>query len=451
MADRINVTTGSPAGGRSPVGPRAARFIVSGQTQFGPIVPTVVQSLSEFTATFGVRSGGANVFDAAEFFFRNGGGELVVQRAYGPGAVKATVSLSAGAIVVTSRAPGAHYNAWTAAFTTGTPKVLTIVKGSKTVTYTGTDAASLQAAASVDPDVTVTVTSLPGSNVAATNLATGTDDFANVSWSTVLGNITNTVGSGVMAVPGVVAANAALAAAATPRRVAFLTPAQSDAASTVVTSQGSINAANKQNATYCYPWGLVPDGVGGLKVIDGTVYAATLRSRAITVYGLGASGLMRDAHRLVKGYTPLVEVDDSTHTSLLNAGVVTIRTLAGGVGADVWATAEGVNANSKLQALQFRDMVNAAADLGARALDSFVGQPGTQVVLMAAKSALEGVCEQFRPWLSSTGPLDPGYRVSIAPGDVSDSRISATVSLKFAEEIGFVDFTVIAGDAGQSF
>jgi len=450
MADRINVTTGSPAGGRSPVGPRAARFIVAGQTQFGPVVPTVVQSLSEFTATFGVRSGGANVFDAAEFFFKNGGGELVVQRAYGPSAVKATVSLDSSKIVVTSRNPGAYYNAWTAAYTSAS-KTLTLVKGSKTVTYTGTDAATLQAAASVDPDVTVTVSSLPASNVAAANLATGTDDFANVNWSTVLGNITNTVGSGVMAVPGVVAANAALAAAATPRRVAFLTPAQSDAASTVVTSQGSINAAHKQNATYAGPWGYVADGVGSLKVIDGVIYHATLRSRAITVYGLGASGLMRDAHRLVRGFTPLVEVDDSTHTSLLNAGVIWARTLAGGVGADVWATAEGVNANSKLQALQFRDMVNAAADLGARALDSFVGQPGTQVVLMAAKSALEGVCEQFRPWLSSTGPLDPGYRVSIAPGDVSDNRISATVSLKFAEEIGFVDFTVIAGDAGQSF
>ena len=50
-------------------------------------------------------------------------------------------------------------------------------------------AAQLQAAASVDPDVTVTVSSLPA-NVAATNLASGADDYANVNWTTVLGKVT---------------------------------------------------------------------------------------------------------------------------------------------------------------------------------------------------------------------------------------------------------------------
>ena len=335
------------------------------------------------------------------------------------------------------------------AYTSAT-KTITLVKGTKTVTYVGTDAASLAAAASVDPDVTVTVSSLPSSDVAAANLATGTDDFTNVSWATPLGLITNTVGSGAMAVPGVSGANAALAAAATPRRVALLTPPQTDAAATVISSQGSITAANKQNATFVYPWGSVPDGTGGRKVIDGTIYAGTLRSRAITVYGLGASSLMRSAHRLVRDFTPLTEVSDSTHTSLNTAGVVTIRTLANGVGIDVWATAEGVNANSKLTGMQYRDMVNACADEGARVLDGFVGLPASSLVLGDARAALIGVCEKFRPWLVDNGPLDPGYKVSVTAGDPSDSRIAATVSLKFLEEVGFVDFTIVAASADQS-
>lgn len=455
MADRINVTTGSPAGGRSPAGPRAARFIIAGQTQFGPTDgPRVVYSLSDYVQTYGVRSGGANMFDAAEFFFGNGGGELVVQRAYGPSAVNATVGLDTNKITVTARYPGAYYNGptFTAAFTAATC-TLTLVKGSKTVTYSagasGT-AAQLAAAASVDPDVAVTVSSLPSGNVAAANLASGADDFTNVSWSTVLGLVGNTVGSGAMAVPGVAAANAALAAAATPRRIALLTPAQTDAASTVITSQGSITAANKQNASFVYPGGSVPDGVGGRKVIDGTIYAGTLRNRAITVYGLGASALIRAAHSLVKGFVPLTEVSDATHTSLNTAGVVTIRTLANGVGVDVWATAEGVNANSKLTGLQYRDMVNACADLGARALDGFVGLPASPLVLGDARAALIGVCEQFRPWLVDNGPLDPGYKVSVTAGDVSDNRIQATVSLKFLEEVGFIDFTIVAASADQS-
>ncbi len=455
MADRINVTTGSPSGSRSPVGPRAARFIVAGQTQFGPTdAPRVVYSLADFVNTYGVRTGGANVYDAAEFFFSQGGGELVVQRAFGPSAVLATVTLD-DKIVVTARYPGAFYNAFTAAYTTAA-KTLTLVKAlpsgsTKTVTYVGTDAATLQAAASVDPDVTVTVSSLPATNVSAANLASGADDFANVSWSTVLGKVTNTVGSGAMAVPGVTGAASALAAAATPRRVALLTPPQTDAAATVVTSQGSITAANKQNASYVYTWGLVPDGAGGRKVIDGTIYAGTLRNRAITVYGLGASALQRAAHRLVKDFTPLVEVTDAEHTALLGAGVVTIRTLANGVGVDVWATAEGVNANAKLTALQYRDMLNACADLGARALDNFVGMPASAVVLSDAKAALVGVCEQFRPWLVDNGPLDPGYKVAVNGGaDPADGRITAVVSLRFLEEVGFVDFTVIPASADQT-
>lgn len=451
MADRINVTTGSPSGGRSPVGPRAARFIVAGQTQFGPTdAPRAVISLSDFEATYGVRSGGANVYDAAEFFFSQGGGELVVQRAFGPGAVRATVSLDAGKIVVTSRAPGAFYNSWTAAWDQ-TNKRLTIVKGARSAVYTGADAAALAADASRDPDVTVAVTALPAAAVAATNLATGTDDFANVSWASVLGLVTNTVGSGLMAVPGVPAANTALAAAATPRRVALLTPAQTDAAAAVITAQGAIAAGSKQNATYAFPWGTVPvPNSNQKKVVDCTVYAGTLRSRAITVYGLGASALMRSAHQLVKGFTPLVEVDDATHTALLNAGVVTARTLANGVGIDVWATPEGVNGNAKLTGLQFRDMVNACADLGARALDGFVGMPASPSTLSDARAALIGVCEQFRPWLVDNGPLDPGYKVSVTAGDVSDNRISAIISLRFLEEVGFIDFVVIAGSADQT-
>lgn len=449
MADRINVTTGTASGGRSPVGPRAARFIVAGQTQFGPTTPRVVYSLADFQSTYGVRSGGANVYDAAEFFFGNGGGELVVQRAYGPSAVNATITLDSK-ITVTARYPGAYYNAWTAAYTAAS-KTLTLVKGSRTVTYAGTDAATLAAAASVDADVTVTVSSLPAGNVTATALATGTDDFANVNWATVLGNIGDAAGSGAMAVPGVSGAASALAAAATPRRVALLTPAQNDSAAAVASAQTGIALGSQQNATYVYPWVSVPDGMGGRKVIDGAIYAGTLRSRTITVYGLGASSLLRAAHLLVAGATPLTETDDATHTTLLNAGVVNIRTLANGVGVDVWSTATGVNNNPKLRPLQYRDMVNAVSDMGARVLDGFVGLPATAIVLDDARAALVGVLEGFRPWLVDNGPLDPGYKVTVsAGGDVSDGRISAVVSLKFSEEIGFVDFVVIPASADQS-
>lgn len=453
MADRITVTTGTVAGLQSPAGPRLSRFIIAGQTQFGPTdAPRVVRNLRDYLNTYGARSGGANMYDAAETFFACGGAELVVQRAFGPSAVNATIGLDSSKIVVTSRWPGAYYNAWTAAYTSAT-KTITIVKGSRTVTYTGTDAASLQAAASVDPDVTVTVSSLPAGNVAATALASGADDFANVNWTTVLAKVTPAVGPGVIAAPGVNGAASALAAhAAANRRIALLSPQQSDSSATVITAQGNITAAYKQYATYVYPWITVPDGSGGRKTIDGVSFAAGLRAVTQRTYGVGDSPIRRSAHILANGAgaQPLTEVDDTTHTSLLAAGVATIRSLPNAVGLDVWATAEGVGANTALAEAIYRDMVNAVADDGARVLDAFIGRLATAAVLADAASAIKGVIESaYVPYL--VGGDGVGYKVAVSNGvDPADNRISAVVSLKFAEEIGFVDLTINAASAAQT-
>ena len=452
MADRITVTTGTVAGLQSPAGPRLSRFIIAGQTQFGPTdAPRVVRNLRDYLNTYGARSGGASMYDAAETFFNAGGAELVVQRAFGATPVNATITLDSK-ITVTSRWPGAYYNAWTAAYTSAT-KTITIVKGSRTVTYTGTDAASLQAAASVDPDVTVTVSSLPAGNVAATALASGADDFANVNWTTVLGEVTPAVGPGVIAAPGVNGAASALAAhAASNRRIALLSPQQTDSAATVISAQGSITAAYKQYATYVYPWVTVPDGAGGRKTIDGVSFAAGLRAVTQRTYGIGDSPIRRSAHILANGAgaQPLTEVDDSTHTSLLTAGVATIRTLPNAVGLDVWATAEGVGANSRLTEAIYRDMTNAIADDAARVLDQFVGQLATSQVLAAAGSAIKGVVEtSYKKYL--VGGDGVGYKVAVSNGvDPADNRISAVVSLKFAEEIGFIDLTINAASADQN-
>ncbi len=152
MADRITVTTGTVAGLQSPVGPRLSRFIAVGQTQFGPTdAPRIVRNLRDYLTTYGARSGGVNMYDAAETFFNAGGSELVVQRAFGPSAVNATIVLDTNKITVTSKAPGSYYNAWTAAYTSAI-KTLTIVQGSKTVAYVGTDAASLVAAGLLTAD-----------------------------------------------------------------------------------------------------------------------------------------------------------------------------------------------------------------------------------------------------------------------------------------------------------
>ncbi|WP_248789215.1 hypothetical protein, partial [Escherichia coli] len=80
----------------------------------------------------------------------------------------------------------------------------------------------------------------------------------------------------------------------------------------------------------------------------------------------------------------------------------------------------------------------------------FIGRPATASVLADAASAIKGVIETaYKPYL--VGGDGVGYKVSVSNGlDPSDNRISAVVSLKFAEEIGFVDLTINAASADQS-
>lgn len=452
MAERITVTTGTVSGVPAPVGPRVARYFITGQTQKGSITPTVVRSMREYVTTFGARSGGSDMYDSAEFWFANNAGELVVCRAYGPSKANATIALDTNKITVTSRAPGSYYNAFSAAYTSAS-KTLTIVKGSVTAVYTGTDAASLQSAASTDPDVTVAVSALPSSNVSATNLADGTDDFANVNWTTVLAGVTTLYGPGAIAAPGSTGAASALAAhAAANRRLALLGVAQSDSASTVVTAQGAITTANKPYSSYVFGWGRVPDGAGGLKVLDPVTYAATVRAKAISVLGVGVSALSREAHALVGGFTPISEPDGTTFDSLVAAGVITVRTLASGVGIDEWATAAGVNSNANLTGAQYRDLVNAIVDGCATTLDAYVGKPATPLLLAQAESALRGSLDAYKAFLwPQAGPGGhPGYRVTVSNGaDLQDNRIQATVSVRFAENVEFVDLVIVPASAAQ--
>lgn len=449
MADRVSVVSGGVTGTVAPAGPRVARFIVAGQTQMGPsAAPEVCRSMREFQTKFGARSGGPNVWDAAEFFFANRAGELVVQRATGPGAVRATASLDAGKITVTARNVGAYYNAWTAAYTTST-KTLTVQKGALSASYSGADAAALQAAASADADVLVTVSSLPASNVVATALASGTDDFANVSWASVLGRVPLSVGPGAIAVPGVAAAASAVAAAGSPRRFGLVSSAMSDTAAQAVTAQGALSGVGRQFSSVCFPWGWVADGAGGVKPLDGAVYGGTLRAVTQRTFGVGVSPLLRAAHRLVSGFVPMVEVDDSTHTTLEAAGVITARTLAGGVGCDVWATADGVNGNPDLKDGRFRDLTNAITDECAVVLDGFVGMGAGPDVLSQAESALKGVLERYVPWL--TGGDGAGYRVGVSNGvDPADNRIGAQVAVRFTESVNWIDLAVTTAAADQS-
>lgn len=452
MSDRVSTSVNTSPSSPPTAGPVSGRYFIVGQTQMGPITPTIVRSIREYVAIFGGRTGGASMYDAAELALRAGVAELVVCRAYGPAAEAASVSLDSAKIVVSAKDPGAYANGYTAAYNSST-KTLTLVAGSVTESYSGSDAASLQAAVNASPRFSVSVTALPATNVSATALADGTDDFANVNWATVFGGVNADLGPGAIATPGIphgTTGTALLAHASTHDRLALVTAAAGSDLPAATAAAASVKAlAGSAHAALVWPSVRVPDGAGSTKVVDPTAFAAALRSRAHAV-GVGESALAERYARQVVDVDPEFAVTSGDWATANAAGVSVIRTVAGVCRVYSWQTVSATKAS--LKPAQYRDMINALAFGGSVILEAYVGRPGSAATYAAAEGEMSGFLSGFaaylQPRVSSGVQVDPGYVVSVSGGfDPADNRISADVSIRFAESVEFVDFTIAVGDA----
>ena len=458
MSDRVGITLTTGTATPPTSGEKSARHIIVGQTGLGPVDgPVVVTSLADYVGKFGPRTQGSAMYDAAEFYLVNRGGPLVVMRAAGPNPVKATIGLDSNKIVVTSRNPGAAYNAWTAAYASGT-KTLTLVKGSVTATYTGTTAAELETAAAIDRDVTVTVSALPSGNVSATALATGDDDYANVSWATTLALIPAGVG-GSISVPGVAygTVGSALAShAKDTQRLALLSLTNGSSSSTAASAAATVAAyTGAENAVLVWPEFKVPSGATGTKTVDPTIYAATCRAITHRQFGPGTSLILRAVGSSINtSVTPVASVNSTQFATLVAAHVSFLRALPNGVNLDNWHTT--ASQNPYLYGAQFRDVANVIANDAATILDKHTGESGTPVELAVVAAELEGAVSKYGrflwPEIAEDGrQVHPGYRVSVSNGSsVSDGRISASIALRFAESAEFYDLTISSADAGSA-
>lgn len=451
MSDRVDTIISTSPSSPPSSGPIAARYFIVGQTGQGPIAPTVVRSLREYTAIFGTRTGGVAMYDAAELALRGGVSEVVVCRAYGPAPVKSTVSLDTGKIVVTAKDPGAFANTWTAAWN-HTTNTLTIVAGDVTETYTGATATELVAAASASQRVTVTSSgTLPSTTVTATSLASGTDDYANVSWSAVLAAIDPAHGPGAIATPGVahtVTGQALLTHAAQSHRLALLTVAPGTALAGATSAAATAQAySDSTHGALVWPSVRVPAGGSLTKVVDPTAYAAAVRARAL-IAGAGESALAERYARLVTDVEPEFAVSSSDWATANTARVSVVRTVAGVTRMYSWQTLDSDPAS--LLPAQYRDMQNAMSYLGEQILESNVGLRGRSDVYSAVAGHLAGMVSGFANYLQ---PSDshPGYIISVGGGNnPADHRIVATISVLFAESIEFADLVIAVGDANAA-
>ena len=280
MSARVTVSTQAIASPPPGVVVDSGQAFIVGQTQRGPVhTPTRVFGLADFRATFGERSGGTSLYDVVASAFKEGLGSAYILRAAGPAPVKATIGLDSAKITVTAKEYGAFANDWSAAFTTAT-KTVTVVKGTETVTYSGSDAAGLQAAAAVDPDVTVTVSSLPSGNVAATNLAGGTDDYSNAVVATSLAYLGADLGDGAVVWPGKVssATSAALEThCAATNRLGLLSVAAATSQANAIAAAAAVT--DGEHLALVYPHVTVSTNSGDL-TIEPTGLALGARARA---------------------------------------------------------------------------------------------------------------------------------------------------------------------------
>jgi len=453
MSDRVSVTVNTSPSSPPTAGPVSGRFFIVGQTQKGTTTPTVIRSMREYIATFGARTGGVSMYDAAELALRAGVAELVVCRATGSAAATATLSMDTGKIVVTARSVGAYANSFTAAYTSAT-NTLTIVTDVGTETYVGATAAALLAEASISTTVAVTSSgTLPATNVTVASLTGGADDYAGVAWATVLAAIPADLGPGAIATPGVAhgTSGAALCAhASTNDRLALLTVDSGSAVGTAASAAATASAyTGASHAALVWPHVRIPDGTTAGRLVDPTAFAAGLRARAHAV-GIGESALAERYARQVVDVAPEIAVTSANWATANTAKVSVVRTVAGVTRLYSWQTLTAAGRN--LLPAQYRDMINALAYGGSVILESYVGQPGTAATYSAAAGELSGFLSGYaaylQPRVSGGVQVDPGYVVSVSGGnDPADNRISADVSIRFAESVEFVDFTIAVGDA----
>ena len=461
MSDRVNSTISTSPSALAVGGRKSGRFMIVGQTQTGDVTKAaIVRSLAEYVAVYGARSAGSSMYDAAELAFRCGVSDLVVARAAGPNPVKATVSLSAGNIVVTAKDAGAYANTYTAAYATaGT--TLTLVAGSVTETYSGATAAALVAAAASSTRFTVTSNgTLPAGNVTSTALAGGTDDFANVVWATSLGLLTPDLGAGAVAIPGLPYATVGQAIAthcSTNKRHGLLTAAAGTAVAALVTAVATVKAyTSSEYLDLVGPWVKVSDGAGGTKTVDPTPFAAGLRAAAIRV-SPGESAAAEVYARPVVDVTPEYQVNSTDWATLNAARISTIRTVGAYTRLYTYVMTAAPGGNLNLIGGQYRDLINDITVSAEEILESETNSPASpghlaQIVgrLSAMLTPYSGTYLGIRT--AGDGSLvDPGYRVQCSTGTaLADNRITATISLRLGESIDFVDLVVAVGDATVS-
>jgi hypothetical protein len=250
-------------------------------TDAGPITPTLITSLTQFVSVFGQRVTYSPVYDALDVYFREGGSTAWVTRVVGPSAITASLNLmdnaAAVSLIASALGPGISGNSikvGVRAGQTGGSFVVFVQDATNTEVEASPDCLNQQSAVnwakySAYIRLTLGVSTLNPANVAATALAGGNDDRANVTdaqWLNALNSITTDLGPGQISAPGRttdIGHQQLVDHAFNHKRVAILDAPDTSTVATLLASATGARTGNQKFAAMFWPWIIVPGVVSG--------------------------------------------------------------------------------------------------------------------------------------------------------------------------------------------
>jgi phage tail sheath protein FI len=446
---------------------------VAGLTEFGPLAPVLVRSLSEYVSKLGSRVSYGALYDALELYFSEGGSQAYVSRVVGPGATTGTKDIfdaagSAGSdvsLTATAKGPGAFSSNISLDILAGLVAGFRIqVSYNAVVVETSPDLATQADAIAWAANSSYINLAL---GVSAENprvqtpgaLSAGNDDRASITdaqWLSALDRFSEDLGPGQVSAPGRTTDpgyTQLTAHAAANNRVALLDATDT---ATVATVLGDAVAArnNGSYASMWYPWVRIPGLTSGTtRTVPPSALVAGLIGRSDgdnspNVPAAGDNGESLYAVGLSQGETSASPALTAQQRDQLNSGGVdVIRNLGTrGVRAYGWrttvdpvATPAWINfGNSRLRmALQAE---------GLNILEGFLFDQidGRGYTLQDVKASLTAMCLDFYNQGSLFGETpDEAFYVDVGPQvntpqTLANLELHAVVSVRMAPFAEFI-------------
>lgn len=325
-------------------------WFVTGITEKGPVIPTLINSLQEYINLYGVRVSYGLLYDSLEAFFQEGGRRAYISRVVGPAAISATKNFNdagaAVALTATALNPGAWGNSISVQIVAGGAGGTFVV----VVTYNGVEVErsgdlldTTAAIAWANYSNYIRFTQGASTNdpvvVAATPLLTGTDDRLAVTdahWKIALDKFTSDLGPGQVSAPGRTSATSLTDLAnhaALNYRVGLLDLPDSATAATLLAAVSGMRTGNAARFSSAFaPWAIIPGLTAGTyrvvpySAIEAGIIARNDVGATVDDAAAGEMGQAVYAYALSQAAW-----DETTRNSLMKGGINSARVMLGGV------------------------------------------------------------------------------------------------------------------------